>query len=342
MNVKEKKVFCTFENAPLHRFPGHPESPQRLDAIAAWLENPPYREIEWLDFDAADEAEVMLVHRPAHLDFLKEASRQGAHQFESAPSYVTQSSYRSALDAVGGTLAVSRRIITEGSGSGFAIIRPPGHHAGTETAMGFCLLNNLAIAAADAVASGLSPVAIVDFDAHHGNGTQAVFQDTPEVAFFSMHEANIYPGTGQIASAPHARGRIINAPLPSFTGTRPIIALFEQVVKPWLASVQPEILFVSAGYDAHFSDPLTTLTVDTSGYFKLTQLLMEWAETFCHGRIIFVLEGGYDTLALQDNLQATLAALSGNNNFPDHYGSAPRVRQEIDSVITEIKNFHQL
>ncbi len=342
MSDKKHKVYCTFHDAPQHRFRGHPESPTRFRSLGGWLKHPPYPEIDWMDFKPAEEGEVALVHGKALLDFLKEESQQGSHEFEPAPSYVTETSYEDALGAVGACLTVSRKILSEGTGRGYAIVRPPGHHAEPSTSMGFCLLNNVAIAAADAVASGLSKVAIVDIDAHHGNGTQAAFWETTEVGYLSTHEGGAYPGTGQVRSAPHARGRIINVPLPSFAGTGAFKKVFDKVVIPWISNFQPEMVLVSAGYDAHFSDPLTTLTLNTRGYYQITRTLVSLAEEICNGRIMFVLEGGYDPRALKDSIQACLAALIGHQDFDDYYGKGPEIGRDIDSLIQEIQSIHHL
>jgi len=310
--------------------------------MGAWIDSPPYPEMAWLSFKPALEGEVTLVHHQGLLSEIKAECERGSHEFEPSPTYVTKTSYQNALGAVGATLAVSRRLISERKGRGFAIIRPPGHHAEPERSMGFCLFNNIAIAAADAVASGLKKVAIVDFDAHHGNGTEAIFWHTPEVGYFSTHEGGIYPGTGSIESAPHARGRIINVPLPAFAGNKAFNSLLDEIVAPWIANFQPEMIFVSAGYDGHFSDPLTSLTLDTQGYYELTRRLVGIADEHGGGRIMFVLEGGYDPIALEDNIQACLAAMSGHSDFSDHYGPAPGVNPDVDLLINKLKDDHQL
>jgi len=342
MSENKHNLYCTYQKAPGHYFPGHPESPKRIQSLSEWLEKPPYPEIQWLEYDAAEEGEITLVHTRDMLNFLKEESQKGSHEFEPSPSYVTEESYQAALGAVGATLAVSRKILAEGTGRGYAIVRPPGHHAEPDASMGFCLLNNIAIAAADAVASGLGKAVIIDFDAHHGNGTQAAFRETPQVGYFSTHESGIYPGTGQKLAASVAPGRIINVPLPSFSGNAAFTKIFNQVLEPWFEKFQPEMVFVSAGYDAHFSDPLTTLTLDTRGYYQLTRTLVRLAEEYCQGRIMFVLEGGYDPLALKDNIQACLAGLSGHGDYADHYGSGPGVKPPVDSLIDQIIQIHHL
>lgn len=342
MNEKKPKVFCTYYDAPDHHYRGHPESPQRLEAMVGWAGKSPYPEIQWLDYLPATEADVRLIHTPSLLDALKSECELGAHHFESAPSYVTEDSYTAVLEAVGATLAISREILSAGEGIGFAIVRPPGHHAEPDAAMGFCLLNNVAIVAADAVASGLSRVAIFDFDAHHGNGTEAAFINTPEVGCCSVHESNIYPGTGDRQSKPLAAGRLINVPLPAFSGNTAFNTVINQIVEPWLAAFRPEMLLVSAGFDAHFSDPLTSLTMDTQGFYDLTKRLVKISEVYCENRLMFVLEGGYDLIALKDNIQACLAALSGRPTFTDHYGKGPDVHTAFAPIIEDIRKIHLL
>ncbi|HEY9122173.1 MAG TPA: histone deacetylase [Brevefilum sp.] len=342
MSEKKPKVYCTFQDAPDHFFKGHPESPKRLLSLRRWLQEPPYPEIRFLDYSPASEADLLLIHQKELLEELKLECRMGTHEFEPAPTYVTQDSYRAALEAVGATLSLSRKIIADGQGFGFAIVRPPGHHAEPGQAMGFCLMNNVAIAAADAVASGIGKAAIIDFDAHHGNGIQASFLQTPQIGYFSTQEQDSYPGTGRSESALQARGRIINIPMPAFSGNDAFFRIFDEILEPWIARFKPEILFVSAGYDGHFSDPLTTLTLDTNGYYQITKRLVDFAEIHCEGRMIFVLEGGYDLVALKDNIQASLAALTGNDLFEDHYGKAPNVSPAIDSLIEDIRKIHQL
>jgi acetoin utilization deacetylase AcuC-like enzyme len=310
--------------------------------MQTWLNNPPYPEMLWLDHQPASEAEVMLVHPKSMLDDLKAACRMGPHELEPSPTYVTEASYQAALGAAGATLAVSRRILAEGRGRGFAIVRPPGHHAEPKQSMGFCLLNNIAIAAADAVAGGLGKAAILDFDAHHGNGTQAAFWNTPQVGYLSIHEEKLYPGTGRVDSASHAYGRIINIPLQAFSDTKAFMTLIEKVAAPWLRQLDAHMLFVSAGYDIHFSDPLTTSTLDTQGFFQLTQMLIRLAEEYCQGRILFVLEGGYDPQALADNVQACLAALCGRSDYPDHFGKSPGGRAMVGAQIENLILRHHL
>jgi len=342
MEENKNIVYCTYQEAPQHQFYGHPEAPKRIQAIKSWISDPPYPEIQWLDYESAGEGDIMLVHDHSLVEFLQEECQAGSHEFEPSPSYVTKDSFDAALGAAGAVLRVSREIISNGSGRGFAIVRPPGHHADSFNSMGFCLLNNIAIAAADAVSSGLERVAIVDFDAHHGNGTQSIFWNTPEVGYLSTHEGHIFPGSGGIEDAQHAAGRIINIPLPAFCGNSAFDQISNRVIYPWLTDFQPDMLLISAGFDAHFSDPLTTLTLDTFGFYQLAWDLVDMADAFCHGRILFVLEGGYDPTALKDNIQACLSAMCGYEDFPDHYGISPDVKPDVTSLIQDIQSIHHL
>lgn len=342
MNENQLRVYWTYQDAPEHFFPSHPESPERLNVFKEWLTQASYPAMEKLDFEPAQPGDLFLAHSQQMLESVQAECGQGRHEIEHAPTYVTADSYQAALRAVGATLAVSRKILAEGTGRGFAIVRPPGHHAVHDRAMGFCLFNNLAIAAADAVIGGMSRVAIFDFDAHHGNGIEDIFWHTDQVGYCSIHEQGLYPGTGQVEAAPHARGRLINIPVPAFSGTKTFDQVFDQVVVPWLRAFQPEMLFVAAGYDAHFSDPLTSLTLNTDGFFKLTRKLVQLADELTEGRILFALEGGYDHLALSDNLQASLAALSGEENYPDHYGKGTDQFREVSSLVDTVRNYHHI
>jgi acetoin utilization deacetylase AcuC-like enzyme len=319
-----EKVLCSLVSSAGHSLEDHPENAQRFtyfdrlhaDALAAHL--------EWVDAQPASPGAAAVVHSARLLDFLPGAVAQlkgaPAALIDPAPTYVTPSSWQAALQAAGGALAVSRGVLHGRARRGFALVRPPGHHATHDTAMGFCLLNNLAIAVGDAL-KGSHPerprrVAIVDFDAHHGNGTEDIFWDWPEAGFFSFHQEGIYPGSGSLEEAPHARGRLLNLPLPAHTGDHGLQAITAQAIAPWLRRFRPEMLFVSAGFDGHRSDPLTSLGFTTAGFFTLARQLAALADELCGGRLVCVLEGGYDPQALLDNTAAVLSALAGEPEPP--------------------------
>jgi len=203
--------------------------------------------------------------------------------------------------------------------------------------MGFCLFNNVAIAAQDALAHGLKRVAVIDFDVHHGNGTQAAAWDDERFGFLSSQQEGIYPGrTGTLEDAPHATGRIVNIPLPSNTGEQGFALIAEKIYQPFIANFQPEMIFVSAGFDAHWADPLAGLGMTIRGYYALSQALLKLAQTHCGGKIVFVLEGGYRPSTVASGIQAVFAALTGReapsiNDTAPH--PEPDIRKRVDAVL---------
>jgi len=297
----------SFAPASEHQFPDHPERPARLELLD--LDSIPL--VDVLPFRAATPVEVGRVHTTAMLAQLAAACRQGPAIIDGAPTYVMTGSYQAALLAAGASLAVTREVLSGAATNGFAIVRPPGHHAEPGRAMGFCLLNNAAIAGLDALASGVERVMVVDYDAHHGNGTEKAFWDNPCAGYFSTHQENIYPGSGSLQAAPQARGRIANFPLPAYSGDACFALIFEQALTPLLKSFRPELIIVSAGFDAHWTDPLTSLGLSTSGYYSISKKLVELAGELCAGKIVFVLEGGYDSQNVSNGVRAVFGALTG-------------------------------
>jgi acetoin utilization deacetylase AcuC-like enzyme len=259
-----------------------------------------------------------------------------------APTYVTPSSFDDALLAAGGAISCTRAVIRGEAKNGFALVRPPGHHAEPERAMGFCLFNNVAIAAREALAKGMERVAIIDYDAHHGNGTQAAFLNEARVAFLSIHQwgKSFYPGTGWIDDAPHAKKRIVNVPLPPLAGDQVYEQVADQIFYPFMQAFQPQMLFVSVGFDAHWNDPITMLGLSTAGYLMLANKAMALAEEYCGGKIVFVLEGGYDALNVANGVEATFIAETGKGQLEVH---DPNPRQEPDcsSRIEEVRRWHE-
>jgi acetoin utilization deacetylase AcuC-like enzyme len=333
-------IACTLVPSPEHTIYGHPENPERferLDGLRA-LEFP--TPINWLQPEPADLTKVSKVHDPEMVSFLQEACREGPAIIDAAPTFVTRHSWQAALDAAGGALTCTRQVLEGKAIRGFALVRPPGHHAESRNAMGFCLLNNLAIAVQDALDEGLEKVLIVDYDAHHGNGTQDIFLQEERVTFVSTHQKDIYPGTGKVSDAPNARGRILNLPLPAYAGDQAFKRVVDEIIRPLAVRLQPEMIFVSAGFDAHWSDPLTTLGVSTLGFFHISQALIGLADQFCQGRIVYVLEGGYDPKRLADNVRAVLGALAGEEEVSDPEGPSPYSEPDISPLINRIRDLH--
>ncbi len=301
-----------FVPAPGHSYLDHPEAPSRFDLLRPRLNS---FGAEALAVHPAARAEIGRVHHVELIQQLEAACKAGPTVIDPAPTYITGTSFDDALLAAGGTLECTRAVVRGDARNSFAIVRPPGHHAEPDRAMGFCLFNNVAIAACDAIEAGHSPlqrVAIVDYDAHHGNGTQAAFRHEPRVAYLSTHQWGIYPGTGWYTEAPDARRRIVNVPLPARSGDAVFAHVAEALITPFIEAFRPELILVSAGFDAHRNDPITTLGLSTAGFYMLSRRLVDLAEQHCNGRIAFVLEGGYDPINLANGSAAIFAALTGS------------------------------
>jgi acetoin utilization deacetylase AcuC-like enzyme len=266
---------------------------------------------------------------------VRAASSRGDSIIDGAPTYVTSSSFRDALFAVGATLGCTRWVLEGKAHNAFSIVRPPGHHAEPDHPMGFCLFNNVAVAAREALRLGVQRVAIVDYDAHHGNGTQAAFLAEPGAAYLSTHQWGIYPGSGWLDEAPAARRRIVNVPLPAGSGDQVYGQIADEILEPFLRAARPELILVSAGFDAHWRDPITSLGLSTAGFYALSKRLVGLAEDLSGGRIVFVLEGGYDPNNLAKGVEAVLAALMKKDHLEpeDRFpGREPDVRQRLEEV----------
>ena len=339
-----KECFYTIVDSPDHQFPRHPECPARFDQLLTWKKEPPYPGMHYVDHQPAQNDDLVRVHSAELLLSLKIACGMGLQEIDDAPTYVGERSYDTALMAAGTTLELSRKILAPDSTirRGFAIVRPPGHHVGWEKPGGFCLMNNLAIAVADALTGNIKKVAIIDFDAHHGNGTQDIFQDDPRVGFFSFHQEGIFPGSGGLDEACLVEKRVINLPLPAYCGNEIFDPINLQILEPWLAYFQPEMIFVSAGFDGHFDDPLTALNFSSSGFYEISKDLIKLAETYSQGRILFVLEGGYAPESLADNTQAVLCALVDGDHCPNTAGESDHAHIDIHDRIRLICKLHEL
>ncbi|HVN56086.1 MAG TPA: histone deacetylase [Anaerolineaceae bacterium] len=337
-----EKIACVMVPSPAHGYPGHPEAPERFSGFGRLKEAPFADRLDWLPFRPASVEEIQAAHTPELVEFLQEACRQGPAIIDGAPTYVTQASWQAALDAAGGALACARAVLRGEASAGLALVRPPGHHAERDRAMGFCLLNNLAIAVYAALSMGLERVLVVDFDVHHGNGTEDIFWREERVAFLSTHQWGIYPGTGSLEEAAHARGRIVNVPLPARAGDRAFAQILETVIRPLAASVRPQALFVSAGFDAHWSDPLASLGLSTGGFYRLSRGLVELAEEFCEGKQVCVLEGGYHPECLADGCLALAAALAGQEEPGDPTGPTPNPEPDVRPLLERVRAYHDL
>ncbi len=340
----------TFVPSPEHEYPDHPECPERLNELIPKLDSFPAERIE---ASPAKHEDIARVHVPHLITGLERVCREGAPGIiDYAPTFVTRTSFEDALLAAGATLACSRAVIAGEFDNAFAIVRPPGHHAEPDKAMGFCLFNNIAVAARDALAQGLERVLVVDYDAHHGNGTQAAFLKDKRTAYLSTHQWGIYPGTGWLEDAPHARKRIVNVPLPAYAGDQSFARITEEIIQPTVEAFRPEMIFVSAGFDSHWNDPLTSLGLSSTGFFNISKRLVELAEEHCGGKIVFVLEGGYNPTNVANGAAAVFKALAGRiapmGSRPGRGNGAgfdagdpfPRREPELESRLEEVRRWH--
>ena len=287
-----------------HDKAGHAEHAGRLAQLqpGGFQPNVPLR--------AATDAELLSAHTPEHLQRVMAKAASGGGMLD-PDTYCGPSSEAIARSVAGGLVDLSRLVLDGTYANGLAIVRPPGHHATANQAMGFCLYNNVAVAAAALRAQDVSRVAIIDIDVHHGNGTQDIFYADDAVLYLSSHQYPHYPGTGAASETGVGPGvgYTLNHPLDEGAGDPDFLAAYTDNLLPALAGFKPNFILFSAGYDAHESDPLAGLNVTTAGYEKLTGLLVKAATALCKGKIVFSLEGGYHPGALAECLAATLKVL---------------------------------
>ncbi len=290
--------------------PQHPESPSRLAAVLEALDDPQFALLDRIDAPHATREQLARVHRVDFIeDILDYAPSDDLRRLD-ADTAMSRGSAEAALRAAGAVCAAVDGAITGWNRRAFCAVRPPGHHATPAAAMGFCLFNNVAVGAAHAIARhGLQRIAIVDFDVHHGNGTQDIFWADPRVLYASTHQWPLYPGTG--ARGENGVGNIVNAPLPAGAASAEFRAACIDIVLPALEAFQPQLLMISAGFDAHRLDPLADLALDTNDYRWITQRLVDLAQRHSRGRVVSTLEGGYSLTALAECSAAHVAALMG-------------------------------
>ena len=340
-------IYVTHPRYVEHDFPGHPEHAGRIRAVWSALEaNGLTRRMQAVEAKSVDPEAILAVHSPEYLELLKRVSAQDRTLRLDADTYLGPDAYAVACLSAGGVVDAVNAVLSGGAQNGLAAVRPPGHHAMSDHGMGFCLLGNIAIAARHAQRQfGLERILIVDYDVHHGNGTEAMFYTDPSVLFISTHQYPLYPGTGAVTDigAGTGAGFTINIPLPPGCGDANYARVFEQVVKPAAERFQPQLILVSAGFDAHWSDPLAQMRLTLSGYAHLTSELKRMAETLCDGRIVFVMEGGYSLEALSGGISDIARILMGDAPV-DGLGAAPGTRSEpdISALLDMLKRLHRL
>ena len=296
-----------------HRGPAsHPERPERLAAVAAALD-PVRPALHALPARCADDAEILRVHEPALLAHVAAAAARAPTRLD-PDTFVSPRSLEVARLAAGAAIDLAAAVATGAAGVGLAAVRPPGHHAESDRAMGFCLLNNVAIAArALQAVHGVDKLLILDWDVHHGNGTQHAFEADPSVLYFSLHQYPYYPGTGSFGEIGVGRGAgaTVNVPLPAGSGDVEYVGGLQRLLPAVVHAFRPELILVSAGFDAHRDDPLAAMQVSQAGYAAMATLVRALADDVCGGRVAFVLEGGYAPSGLREGVAAVLAAWLG-------------------------------
>ena len=286
------------------------------------------------------------MHDGRYISHVRDVAQKGSGWLD-ADTVMSSNSYKAALCAAGGVIRVTEVVMNGEVDNVFTLVRPPGHHATYERAMGFCLFNNVAIATKCALATyKLERILIVDFDVHHGNRTQAAFYDNPHVLYMSTHEYPFYPGTGSIeeTGSGTAAGTIINIPLPAGSGDTEYLGVFEQIIVPAAIRFKPQLVLVSAGYDTHWADDLDLMQVSVTGFAQMVKIIKGLGNELCNGRLVFSLEGGYNLMALAASVKATFDMLLGNIVIEDPLGQSPP-RFEVPgiaSLIKKIKEIHNL
>ena len=309
--------------------PHHPESPERLRAIYAMLEEPDMKgQFFEVPVRRAERDELLLVHAQNYVDQLA-ATAGEAYTYLDPDTQTSAGSYEAALLAAGGLCEAISLVNSGEINNAFALVRPPGHHAENSRAMGFCLFNNVAVGAMYAREHlKLDRLLVVDWDLHHGNGTQHSFEEDPSILYFSTHQYPYYPGTGAINETGRGEGQgfTVNVPLPVGCGDGEYLFLFENILKPVTLEFKPQMILVSAGFDIYEGDPLGGMRVTPKGFAGLTRSIMEMADACCEGKVVITLEGGYDVHGQSDSVKEVLKELSGKTK-----SEIPKLLEKGDS-----------
>jgi len=318
--------------------PGHPERPARLAALRAALDRCDRAGLVRVEARAATDEDLVLVHDPGYLGEVAASANHERFAFD-ADTWVSPASHETARLAAGGVLALVDAVMAGEVDNGLACVRPPGHHAEAGQAMGFCLFNNVAVAARHLQRRhALKRVMIVDWDVHHGNGTQHLFDDDPEVLYLSLHQYPFYPGTGSLREVGRGRGvgATVNLPLPAGCGDAEYLRLFESVVTPVCRRFSPQFALVSAGFDAHHRDPLGGMRMTEEGFGAICRVLLRAVAEVAGGRCVLALEGGYDLPALTASVLRVVDELGG-----ERLGDALPATTADESVVEPLIAAHR-
>jgi len=325
----------------------HVENGRRLMETISYLEETGIKgKLTCLAPRPASLEELELIHTPEYISYVKGKTEKGGGWLD-PDTVMSPRSYDVALYAAGGVLVAVEAVLKGELDSAFALVRPPGHHALQNRAMGFCIFNNVAIAAKFALSKfGLQRVLIADFDVHHGNGTQDAFYDDPKVLYFSTHQYPFYPGTGGLSEtgAGAGEGTTVNFPMAAGWGDEEYLRAFNEVLVPVARRFQPELILVSAGFDPHWADQLAMMRVSITGFAQMTRMLKDLAAELCQGRLVFTLEGGYNLQVVACSVKAVFDVLLGSAKIEDPLGKASAVAKpgEFSEHIEKVKRIHRL
>lgn len=329
----------------LHNKQSHPECADRLNAILNKLEDEDiFPLVESVEARRAAIDEIELCHSSGYIKKVYRMSKEGGGYLD-PDTYVNEHTYNAAVLAAGSLIELTSKVDEGKVKNGFALVRPPGHHALATNGMGFCIFGNVSIAAKAYLKNRpSSKIAIVDFDVHHGNGTQALVGDDPNILFISTHQYPFYPGTGKAEETgrSNAEGTILNIPLPAGTGDKGYTRVYDELVIPKLKWFNPDFIIISAGYDAHWKDPLANMNLSLVGFDRMAKKLSAISDELCNSKIVFALEGGYNLDVLSYAVSNAVKALGGTEGFEDPVGESEAGEPDISSLIKHIKIIHRL
>ncbi len=323
---------------------GHPDHPRRLEALYRHLQDPSVNcRFATIVPPSATDEEILLVHSPSYLNQVKATATLPAAAL-STDTLTCERSYAVAAMAVGGTIEAIRQVVAGTLSHALVLARPPGHHAERTRAMGYCIFNNVAIGGMAArTAMGLERVMVVDWDLHHGNGTQHVFERDPSVFFFSSHQFPHYPGTGHYTETGQGpgEGTTMNVPMSRGCGNGELVAIYQRLLAPVVRAFKPQLILVSAGFDIHAADPLGAMQVTPAGFAGLTRLIMDIARQTCAGRVVFCLEGGYDADALTASALAMIDELTGRTSTDVDAMAASADSGRLNTIVDRCIHSHR-
>lgn len=342
-------TLMVYTPALAHTKRNHPENSGRISKLLSILDKyGVLQDLKQLNPRPATIEQLRRVHSPALIETIRQVSVRGGGLLDHGDTYATRDSYELARLAVGGTCGMVDAIMMGQAKNGFALVRPPGHHAESNRVSGFCLFNNVAAAARHAQAVyDVQRVMILDYDVHHGNGTQDIFYDDDSVLYISTHlfmPRFFYPGSGSLqeTGSGNGFGYTLNVPLLPDFGDEGYCRIVNELIVPKVADFRPEIILVSAGFDAHWRDPLAMAGLTLTGYARISRALIEMAQKWCNGRILFVLEGGYQQDALTFGILNVIYALLGRDEIHDPIGAGSQPEQDMTQLLHALQKRHLL